>query len=57
MAQLPQEGAQAVGFCFYQFIYAVPPPRSVLLSLRSEVATGNPHPQEGAQAVGFCFLS
>ncbi len=32
------------------------PPRSVLLSLRSEVATGNPHPHEGAQVVS-CYFS
>ena len=27
------------------------PPRSVLLSLRSEVATGNPHPLEGGESL------
>ena len=27
------------------------PPRSVLLSLRSEVAAGNPHPREGGESL------
>ena len=31
------------------------PPRSVLLSFRSEVATGNPHPPEGAHTVSLIF--
>ena len=31
------------------------PPRSVLLSFRSEVATGNPLPPEGAHTVSLIF--